>query len=85
MATFTAYFTYGGEDGLTKHERAAGGFTKIDDAYLHLLRNMSAFGQSKNANGVDGYVKQGGKRVHLDNPTRMRELIAQVAAEKTQA
>lgn len=72
MATFAVYFSRLGIDGLTKHEHA-GSFKNIEDAYRHLLRER---------NLVDGFVKSGGKKVHLDNPVRMRELMAQVKAEE---
>jgi GT2 family glycosyltransferase len=80
MATFAAYFSYGGTDGLT-HNEHSDSFGDIESAYLHLLRNRAKFAREKNANGVDFYVKSGGKRVQLNNPTRMRELMDIVRAE----
>lgn len=81
MATFAAYFSYGGKDGLTHHEHA-GSFKNIEDAYLHLMRFVTLFAFEKNANGVDFYVKSGGKRVSLDNSARFRELAEQVKNEQ---
>jgi len=84
MATFAAYFSYGGKDGLT-HNEHVGSFKTLDEAYLHLMREQRAFGEAKGANGVDFYVKSGGKRVSMDDPERFRKLLEQVVREKFEA
>lgn len=75
MASYIGFYTYGGKDGLTKHERF-GSYGSVEAAYEDLLKNAVEFAREREANGIDAYVKLRGQRVSLDNPALMRELLA---------
>jgi hypothetical protein len=84
MATFAAYFSFANADTqwLTKSEHA-GSFNNIETAYLHLFLNQKAFGIEKKAINVDCYVKQGGKRVYMNDAqgANVRRLMDQAKAD----